>query len=69
MKTALFHRPLNPFEKWMVKSNMQYVPAEGIETVCARLRAAGYPQIAAGVEAQVEADAKAIANSKAEGKQ
>lgn len=43
-------RPLNPFEQWMARSNLQYIPAEGLELVCHRLRAQGYDHIADEVE-------------------
>ncbi len=42
-------KTLNPFECWMVRSNLQYIPAEGLELVVNRLRDNGYPNIAEGV--------------------
>jgi len=42
---------LTPFEQWMVKSNLAYVAAEGIDVVVARLRANGYNRVADGVQA------------------
>ncbi len=41
---------LGPFEQWMVKSNMRYIPEEGVEVVVARLRANGYDRIARAVQ-------------------
>lgn len=43
-------RPLNPFEQWMVKSNLQYIEAEGVEAVVNRLRVQGYNRVADAVE-------------------
>lgn len=48
-------KALSPFEQWMVKSNLQYVKTEGLETVVKRLNHRGYPQIAMGVVAAVDA--------------
>jgi len=62
-------KPLDAVELWMVKSNLEYVKAEGLETVVARLRANGYNRVAAGVEAavkdeiaEVRADARRLTN-------
>lgn len=43
------HRELSPYEQWMVRSNLEYVAAEGLDTVCARLEQNGYPRIAKAV--------------------
>lgn len=43
-------RPLDPVEQWMVKSNLQYIEAEGVETVVNRLRVQGYDRVANAVE-------------------
>jgi len=43
---------LSAFEKWMVKSNLQYVKAEGVAAVVARLKANGYSKVAAAVQAE-----------------
>jgi hypothetical protein len=47
-------RPISPVELWMAKSNLRYIPAEGLATVVARLRANGYERVARTVEALVE---------------
>lgn len=47
-------RQLDPVEKWMVKCNLEYVKAEGVATVVARLRAQGYERVAAAVEQAVK---------------
>ena len=47
---------LNPFQQWMVRSNLQYIPAEGLDVVVNRLRANGYPNIADGVTEAYEAN-------------
>lgn len=49
---------LSPFERWMVKSNLQAIEAGEVATAerVATLRANGYPKIAAAVaEARLEA--------------
>ncbi len=50
-------RPLSPFERWMIKSNLETIkngtPAEDI---IATLRANGYRAIAAEVQAAVKAN-------------
>ncbi len=43
---------LGPYERWMVKSNLEHVRSEGVASVAAQLRANGYPSIAAAVEAE-----------------
>lgn len=43
---------LSPYERWMVQSNLKDVPSQGVEAVANLLRANGYPQIAAAVEAE-----------------
>ncbi len=43
---------LSPYERWMVKSNLERARSEGVATVAAQLRANGYPSIAAAVEAE-----------------
>lgn len=50
-------RPLNPFEQWMVKSNLDRIRAEGLQPseVAAQLRANGYPRIAEAVETEAAA--------------
>lgn len=47
---------LNPFQQWMVRSNLQYIPAEGLDVVVNRLRANGYPNIADGVTEAYESN-------------
>lgn len=42
---------LTAYQIWMVKSNLKYIEAEGLETVVNRLRANGYNNIADGVVA------------------
>lgn len=41
---------LNPFELWMVKSNMNYIKTEGIDVVVTRLRNNGYNRVADAVQ-------------------
>jgi alanine racemase len=42
---------LNPFEQWMVKSNLNHLEEYGgLEIVVARLKANGYPHVAEAVE-------------------
>jgi hypothetical protein len=41
---------LSPFEKWMVKQNIDHATTEGITTVLARLRENGYHRVANAVE-------------------
>ena len=48
MKTFV-NKPLNPFEKWMVKQNLEYAKLEGLETVVSRLLANGYERVASAV--------------------
>lgn len=43
-------KPLNPFEQWMVKSNLERLKIEGLETIVDRLRATGYYRVADAVE-------------------
>jgi len=45
---------LNPFEQWMVESNLQRISEEGLEVkaVVELLRARGYDHIASAVEAE-----------------
>jgi hypothetical protein len=41
---------LDAYERWMVKSNLEYIKTEGLEVVVARLRANGYNRVANVVE-------------------
>lgn len=43
-------KPLGAFEQWMVKSNLERLKTEGLETIVARLRASGYDRVADAVE-------------------
>jgi hypothetical protein len=54
--------PLNPFECWMVQSNVNTIQAGEmtLETVLATLRHNGYPQIAAAVEQHMEATSEQV---------
>jgi hypothetical protein len=48
--------PLDPYERWCVKSNLQSVrDGEPIESILTQLRANGYPRIAAAVEQEYQA--------------
>jgi hypothetical protein len=48
-------RDLDPFERWMVKSNVDHLEEYGgLEVVCARLTARGYDRIARAVRQSVE---------------
>lgn len=48
-------RELNPFERWMVKSNLEHLEEYGgLEVAVARLRANGYDRIADAVKAAGE---------------
>jgi len=44
-------KELSPFERWMVKSNLEHVKTEGLEKIVNTLRANGYYRIADAVEA------------------
>jgi hypothetical protein len=43
-------RPLDAFDRWMVKQNIEHAKAEGLEPVVARLKANGYHRVALAVE-------------------
>ncbi len=45
---------LNPFQMWMVRQNLEYAKAEGIDTVVNRLLSGGYTSVAAAVRAEWE---------------
>jgi hypothetical protein len=44
---------MDAFQLWMVKKNVEYARTEGTELTVARLRANGYPSVAAAVEAEM----------------
>ena len=67
MKPAKTARPLDAFDLWMVRSNLSYVPEEGLDVVVTRLRANGYFSVAdavalAGANMTRPLDARAIAS-------
>ena len=50
---------LSPFERWMVKSNVEHLEEYGgLETVCARLTNNGYDRISRAVRQSVETGVK-----------
>lgn len=53
-RKAISQKPLSPMERWMVKSNLEYIADEGLTAVVDRLLANGYPRVAAAVEASEE---------------
>lgn len=43
---------LDPFERWMVKQNLEYVKTDGVKVVTARLCAQGYNRVADAVQVE-----------------
>lgn len=46
--------PLDGYDLWMVRQNVEHAKTEGAETVVNRLRAGGYERIAAAVQREIE---------------
>jgi len=42
-------KPLSPFERWMVKSNLEHAKTQGMDFIVSVLRANGYLRVAAAV--------------------
>jgi hypothetical protein len=49
-------RPLDSFERWMVKKNLEHAKTDGIEVTLMRLEAGGYDRIAEAVREQFDAE-------------
>jgi hypothetical protein len=49
-------RPLDSFERWMVKRNIYHAGVEGVDLVVARLEAGGYDRIAEAVREYFDAE-------------